>query len=126
MAQHRTLRNAETGAIILNRARWCESFWSHFVGLQLAPPLPDDEGLLFVTGRENRAQTTIHMFFMRFSIGVVWLDGGGVVVDRVFAKPWRPAYAPAKPARYFIEAMPGILERVQVGDRLRFDEPAQR
>jgi uncharacterized membrane protein (UPF0127 family) len=86
--------------------------------------LPDDEGLLFVTGSENRANTTIHMFFMFFSIGVVWLDASGKVVDKCFAKPWRPAYAPRSPAQYFVEAKPAILDKVQIGDMLRFDEVA--
>jgi uncharacterized membrane protein (UPF0127 family) len=62
------------------------------------------------------------MFFMLFSIGVVWLDDGGRVVDAQLAKPWRPAYAPRAPAKYFIEANPSILQRVKIGDALRFDE----
>ncbi len=120
----RIIRNAATGEIILGRARLCISFWSHFKGLQLARPLDDSEGLLFVTPREGKAQTTIHMFFMLFSIGVVWLDASGQVVDKQLAKPWRPAYAPKAPAQYFIEANPSILDRVEIGDRLRFDEAA--
>lgn len=116
------MTKANTGDVILKRAKLCISFWEHFRGLQLAAPLPDDEGLLFVTDRENRTQTAIHMFFMRFSIGVVWLNRDGQVVDMTLAKPWRPAYAPRVPAQYFIEAMPSILDRVQVGDVLRFDQ----
>lgn len=86
--------------------------------------LADDEGMLFVNGSESRANTTIHMFFMLFSIGVVWLDARGQVVDAQLAKPWHPAYAPRSPAQYFIEANPLILQRVKVGDVLRFDEVA--
>ena len=66
--------------VILTRAKWCASFWCHFRGLQLVPGLPDKEGVLFVTKRESRSQTTIHMFFMLFSIGVVWLDSYGNVL----------------------------------------------
>jgi uncharacterized membrane protein (UPF0127 family) len=120
----RILRNADTGAVILARVKWCESFWCHFRGLQLVPRLPDDEGVLFVSKREGRTHTTIHMFFMLFSIGVVWLDATGKVVDKSFAKPWRPAYAPGSPAQYFIEANPSLLDKVQIGDQLRFDEAA--
>jgi len=43
------------------------------------------------------------------------------VVDAKLAKPWRPYYAPARPARYLIEAPPSLLERVTVGERLTFD-----
>ena len=122
--QWRILRNTETNTVILERARLCISFWCHFRGLQLVPGLPDNQGLLFVTGNESRAGSTIHMFFMLFSIGVVWLDANGAVVDKKLAKPWRPAYAPQKPAQYYIEANPTILDRVQIGDILRFDEEA--
>ncbi|PJF40699.1 MAG: hypothetical protein D6737_19725 [Chloroflexi bacterium] len=118
----RILRDAASGDVVLARVRLCESFWCHFRGLQLVPHLPDDEGLLFVTKREGRSHTTIHMLFMRFSIGVLWLDANGVVVDKKLAKPWRLAYAPVAPAQYFLEANPDILDRVQVGDQLRFDE----
>jgi uncharacterized membrane protein (UPF0127 family) len=122
MSQWRVLRNGENGDVILARVRLCTSFWCHFRGLQLVPRLPDEEGLLFVTGSEGRSHTAIHMFFMLFSIGVVWLDAAGKVVDKQFAKPWRPMYAPRSPAQYYIEANPGLLDRVQIGDRLRFDE----
>jgi len=88
----------------------------------LRTSLPDDEGLLFVYRRENIAETTIHMFFVFFSIAAVWLDNEGCVVDAKLARPWRPFYAPAKPARYLIEARPSLLERVKVGDQLTFDE----
>lgn len=122
MSKWRVLKNSRNGKIILDRVRLCDNFWTRFRGLQLVTHLPDNEGLLFVTGSENRANTTIHMFFMFFSIGVVWLDASGKVVDKCFAKPWRPAYAPKSPAQYFIEAKPGILDKVKIGDVLKFDE----
>lgn len=122
MTKWRVLK--QNNKVILRRVKLCDNFWTRFRGLQLVTNLPDDEGLLFVTGSENRANTTIHMFFMFFSIGVVWLDSKGKVVDKCFAKPWRPAYAPKSPAQYFIEARPGILDKVKIGDVLRFDEVA--
>jgi len=87
--------------------------------------LPEDEGLLFVFGRENRSDTSIHMFFVFFAIAAVWLDNDGRVVDAKLARPWRPYYVPAKPARYLIEARPVLLERVNVGDQLAFDTVAR-
>jgi uncharacterized membrane protein (UPF0127 family) len=124
MSKWRVLKQTGNDKVILKRVKLCDNFWTRFRGLQLVRHLPDDEGLLFVTGSENRANTTIHMFFMFFSIGVVWLDASGKVVDKCFAKTWRPAYAPGSPAQYFIEAKPGILDKVQIGDVLRFDEVA--
>lgn len=122
MTKWRILKHSPSNNVVLRRVQLCDNFWSRFRGLQLVTHLPDDEGLLFVTGSENRANTTIHMFFMLFSIGVIWLDASGKVVDKCFAKPWRPAYAPRSPAQYFIEAKPAILDKVQIGDMLRFDE----
>jgi len=121
----RIVCNAQSNKVILRRAKWCDSFWLRFRGLQFVRDLPEDEGLFFVDSRESRTNTTIHMFFMWFSIGVVWLDSTGKVVDTCLAKPWRPAYAPKVAAQYFIEARPSILEQVKVGDRLRFDEVAR-
>ncbi len=118
----RILRNATTGDVILPRVKWCQSFWCHFRGLQWVRHLPENEGLLFITDREGRGHTAIHMFFMFFSIGVVWMDASGKVVDKCLAKPWRPMYAPNSPAQYYLEANTNILEQVELGDVLRFDE----
>jgi uncharacterized protein len=122
----RVVRNKATGETVLARARWCQSFWCHFRGLMLRRDLAEDEGLLFVYGRPSISQTSIHMFFVFFSIAAVWLDADGVVVTTCLARPWRPYYASAKAARYLIEARPSLLERVKVGDRLVFDEPVTR
>jgi uncharacterized membrane protein (UPF0127 family) len=122
---YRILRNAETNAVILERVRWCASAWCHFRGLQFVRHLPANEGILFVRNSESVAGTSIHMFFMFFDIGVVWLDRQGVVVDKALAKVWRPAYAPRVKAQYYLEANVPILDAVSVGDRLRFDEVVQ-
>ena len=122
MSEYRVIRNAATGKEVLARAEWCASTWKHFRGLQLRLSLPEDEGLLFVYNSESVAATTIHMFFVFFSIGVVWLDASGKVIDKKLAKPWRPYYAPRTKAQYFIEALPSILDRVDMGDTLKFDE----
>lgn len=124
MSDYRVLRNTRTGEVVLERARWCASFVCHFFGLMGRAGLPEGEGVLFVTGRESKAATTIHMFFMRFPIGVIWLAGDGRVVDKRLAKPWRPAYAPQAPARYYVEANVNVLDKVEVGDVLTFSDHA--
>ena len=118
--QWRIIRKQPSDEIVLAKAKWCASFWCHFKGLQFAAPLADDEGLLFVHRGESKSRS-IHMLFMRFSIGVIWLDRNKVIVDKKLAKPWRLVYAPKGRAQYYIEAMPSILDRVSVGDKLSFD-----
>jgi uncharacterized membrane protein (UPF0127 family) len=121
MTGYRVLRKADSGAVVLPRLRWCQSFWCRLRGLMFRTNLPEDEGLLFVYGRESRMDTSIHMLFMFFSIATVWLDKEGRVVDKVLAKPWRPVYASRQPAKYVVEARPSLLDRVSTGDRLSFD-----
>jgi uncharacterized membrane protein (UPF0127 family) len=121
VSNYRVLKNADSGAVVLPRAKWCTSYWDRLRGLMLRRDLPEDEGLIFVYGRESKLDTSIHMLFMFFAIATVWLDKNGKVVDKVLAKPWRPAYASRTPAQYVVEARPSLLDRVQIGDRLSFD-----
>lgn len=123
--EYRVVRLAATGAIILPKAGWCASFACRLKGLMFRRALPAGEGLLFANGSESVASATIHMLFMRFDIGVVWMDKDGMVVDCKVAKTWRPAYAPKKPAKYYLEANVDILEHVKIGDVLTFDEMAR-
>ncbi len=125
MSDWRVIRHAETGRVILPHAKWCKGFWCHLKGLMLRASLPEDEGLLFVYRRTSVMDASIHMLFVFFPIAAVWLDDEGRVVDAKLAKPWRLYYAPTDPARYLLEAAPVVLDRVQVGDRLAFDEQSQ-
>ena len=122
MSNWREVTNTRTGDTVLAKAKWCASWWCRFKGLMFTRNLPEDEGLFFVYGGESVIGTSIHMLFMALTIGVVWLDSDGVVVDKKLAKPWRLSYAPKKAAQYFIEANPSVLEKVELGDQLKFDK----
>lgn len=120
MSEYRRIVNETQNSVVLERAKWCISFWCRFRGLQFVTNLPENQGLLFVSDHDSKSDTTIHMLFMFMSIGVIWVDSEGIVVDKKLAKPWRLAYVPAKAAKYFIEANTSILERVSIGDKLTF------
>lgn len=111
----------EDGRCLPLRVRRCESFGCRWRGLMFRRGLDADEALLFVQGSEDRMGAAIHMFFVFFALGVVWLDDDGVVVDAVLAKPFRPFYAPSDPARYFVEGPPSLLSWVSIGERLRVE-----
>jgi uncharacterized membrane protein (UPF0127 family) len=64
----------------------------------------------------------IHMFFVFFPIAVVWLDGTNTVVDMRLARPFAPVYVPTTRAQFVLEGPLRLLERVSVGDILRFEE----
>ena len=112
--------NETQGERLLGRVSRCASFLCRLRGLTFRRHLGDDEGLLLVGRRESRADAAIHMFFVFFPIAAVWLDGGGRVVDVRMARPFRPLYVPRAPARDVLEGSPGLLERVRIGDQLRF------
>ena len=121
-----TLRHAVSGEALLRRVRWGASFASRLRGFMFRRGLAPGEALLMVEPRASQAGTSIHMLFVSFPLGVVWLDDAGRVVDKVEARPWRPYYAPRGPARYILETHPDFLPRVAVGDVLAFEDEGGR
>jgi hypothetical protein len=115
-----TAWNETRGEQLLARVRPCNSFLCRLRGLTFRRRLGKSEGLLLIGSRESRADTAIHMFFVFFPIAAVWLDGAGAVVDVQLARPFRPLYVPARPARDVLEGPPELLTQVHVGDQLRF------
>jgi len=119
-ARYVSLRRQD-GTVLPLRARLCDTFLCRLRGLTFRRSLPEDEGLLFVESAESRVATSIHMFFVFFSIGVVWMAADGTVVDAKLALPFRPYYAPRAPAKYYLEGTPDLLSWVQVGERLTIE-----
>ena len=98
----------------------CESFLCRLRGLMFRSELPAHEGLLLEISRDSRVDASIHMFFVPFDLAVFWINADMCVVDKVIAKSWRPAYFPAKPARYTLEMHPDRFDDYQVGDQVEF------
>ena len=115
------LRNLTTGETLAYNVVRCDTFWKRGRGLMFRSSLGPDEVYLFIEGKESVAQATIHMFFVFFSIAVIWLDRDKRVVDKVLARPFRPFYAPGGPAQYFLEGHPSLLDRVSAGDQLEYE-----
>ena len=106
--------------LLIARARWCDTFGRKFRGFMLHPPITLAEALVLVETSESKLKTAIHMLFMRFDLGVVWVNGRGEVVDTVLAKRWRLQYTPRAAAQYVIEMHPSLLAQVQIGDKVAF------
>jgi uncharacterized protein len=120
VSQYRQLIHAESGRILLDRARWCLSFGSKLRGFTFRRRLPPGDGLVLVETSDSRLSTAIHMLFVFFDLGVIWVNNAGQVVDVRVARPWRLAYVPRAPARYVIESDPAIVETIRIGDHIRF------
>ncbi len=115
------LVNKSQGTVLARRVEVCDTPWTRLRGLMFRRTLAEDEALWFHLDRSGRWTAAIHMFFVFFPIGVIWLDEEGRVVDRALAKPFRPWYAPARPAAVFVEGLPALLERCRVGDLLALE-----
>jgi len=101
--------------------KYCDSFWSKFVGLMLKKELKQDEGIILVENRESKMNTSIHMFFMNFDITVLWLDKEMVIVDKILARKWAPMYKPKLPAQYVLELHHAKFPEYSIGDKLVLD-----
>ena len=114
--------HVESGQILLSNARWCDTFTSKLRGFTFRRALAKDDGLVLVEKGEGRMNTSIHMLFVFFDLGAVWVNEAGEVVDRIVAKRWRSSYVPKLPARYVIEAHPDLLGQIKLGDHIQFLE----
>lgn len=112
------LVNKTRGTILARRVEVCDTPWARARGLMFRRALGEGEALWFRLDRPGRWTAAIHMFFVFFPIGVVWLDREGRVVDQALARPFRPWYAPVQAAAAFVEGPPSILEGCRVGDLL--------
>ncbi len=122
MTTYRQITVGEDGRLLLQRAKWCDNFGSKLRGFTFRRHLAEDDGLVLVEKSDSRIATSIHMLFVAFDLGVIWVNNAGKVVDKVLAKPWRLSYAPQSPARYVIELHPALLDQVEIGDRIQFEE----
>ena len=103
--------------------KYCNSFLCRLRGLTFRDRLEPDEGLLLVQGkRDSRIDSSIHMLFVPFDLNVVWINTDMIVVDKVIAKPWWPAYLSSQPACYVLEIHPDRWEDYQIGDCVEFQD----
>lgn len=85
------------------------------------PSLDVNAGLLMIQKMESKANSAIHMFFVKMDLGVIWLDSSRIIVDIQLAKSWQPMYTPRLPAKYILEIHPQRLPEFRIGDQLSFE-----
>jgi uncharacterized membrane protein (UPF0127 family) len=111
-------RNQTKGLVIAPRVTVARSIWSRFWGLMGRSGLDEGAGLHIVPC------SSIHMFFMRFPIDVIFIDKSLAVTKVVHGiKPWRAALGGG--GHSALELLPGVAAsaQVEVGDVIEF-EPA--
>ncbi|MFZ0546619.1 MAG: DUF192 domain-containing protein [Candidatus Promineifilaceae bacterium] len=122
MSTYRKIIHQESGRTLVEKAKWCNTFTTKLRGFTFRRIWQPGDGLVLVEKNDNRVGTAIHMLFVFFDLGVLWVNDAGEIVDKTVARPWRLSYVPQAPARYVIEAHPDIVAQVSVGDLIAFSE----
>jgi uncharacterized membrane protein (UPF0127 family) len=120
MGRYVRVDNLTRATSVAERCRVATSLRERTVGLLGTPGLPGGEGLLI-----ERTQS-IHMFFMRYPIDVVFVDRNARVTRTVAGlRPWRVVWW-ARGARDCIELPVGALvaSGTVVGDQLAVESLA--
>lgn len=107
------ITNENSGNIISTKLTAATSFWQRLLGLMFKKHLSQDEGLLF----ENC--NSIHTFFMRFTITVIFIDKNNYVAKIATVNPWRIAHC--RYASKTIEFSADKPLRLRIGDRVAFN-----
>lgn len=120
MGRYVRVHNLTRGTSVAERCRVAASLRDRAVGLLATPNLPAGEGLLI------KSTQSIHMFFMRYPIDVVFVDRHARVTRTVAGlRPWRVVWW-ARGARDCIELPTGALSAsgTLAGDQLAVSELA--
>ncbi len=104
----------------LCRARVANNFFSRFKGLMFQSSLPENEGLL-IEYSTHLPSKTVHGFFMRFPIDLIFIDEKKRVAEIGSLQPWK-VYNPEKDCKWVLEVNKGFadIKNVSSGDKLSF------
>jgi len=116
------VRNQNRPSASPPRVLYCDTFPTQLRGLMFRSRLGPDEGLILAGTRDSRLDSSIHMLFVRFELAVFWIDSTMKVVDKILAKPWRPAYFSKLPATFVLETHPDRWNDFNIGDTVEFDD----
>lgn len=109
------IRNETRGTTVAKDPAVASTFFSRGRGLMMRSDFPDGTALVI------DPCSSIHMFFMRFPIDVLYMnDSNEVVRVQHGIRPWRMGPLFTRGAKYVIELPVGTAERSRtaVGDRL--------
>lgn len=109
------------GVILADKVKFSDDIFSKTRGLMFSRPLKKGEALVLRAKEESIMETTVHMFFVFFTIDIAWLDKSKIIVDmRRSVRAFTPLITPRKPAKYVVEFPKNTLRHVDMGDKLEF------
>jgi uncharacterized membrane protein (UPF0127 family) len=97
-----------------------KNFFARALGLMFKNSLKDGEGLLIEFSPRLKSRS-IHSFFMRFTIDLIFIDSDMKVADLATLVPWR-THNPKKDCKWVLELNAGTIEKnnIKIGDVLTF------
>jgi len=109
-----------TGAIVADRLRMANTHWTRMKGLLGTRSLEPGQGLWITPCRQ------VHMFFMRYSLDIVFLDESGAVVETIESLKPNTVSPKVAGAASVLELPCGTIARagLAAGSRLQIDAPA--
>ena len=103
----------------IGKIKVANSFFKRFLGLMFKEKC--DYPLLFEIPQnvQIRERSSIHSFFMRFELTLVFIDDDHLIYEICDLKPWR-YYVPQKRAKYIIEFDKKEFENydLKIGDEI--------
>lgn len=110
------LLNETRDCVVAEDVELADTVWKRVVGLMGRDTLEPGHALLI------EPCSSIHMFFMKFAIDVIYLDGRDKVIKIVRnLPPWR--ISAAKGARKVVEMAAGSLtDEIEEGDQMKMEE----
>lgn len=111
------VRNLTRNTVLCTSAERADSFFTRLRGLMFRPALPPGGGLLLVP------EHSIHTFFMRFPIDVLYLDGGNRVLRLDESVAPNRVGPFVRGCAAVLEVPPSTIRQSEttIGDRLLFE-----
>lgn len=112
------LINLHSGQTLADQLDIADQFWTRFKGLMFTKSLPVGNGLMI------KPCQSIHTFFMRYAIDVIYLDGENNVIEASgHVEPGKMGKM-VRGAQIVIELPSGTIEKTKTkpGDRLQLND----
>ena len=108
--------NKSKNKVIAKNKKICTNYITQSIGLMFQPK-KKDFGLIFQFNKDVIA--SIHMFFVFFSIDIIWLDKSNKVITmKENVRPFTFHINPKIKSRYFIELPKNTIKakKIEIGD----------
>ena len=99
--------------LISKRSKFCKGILSKFIGFMFNFSKDYDSIIL------KSKNSSIHMFFVFFTLKIIWLDSNFKVIETKKAYPFMSIYPPKKKSDYILELKKYSKINVRIGDQIK-------